>query len=58
MAGQAGPSQAYYFDMQQRSAVRQVQRQAAALQSHPEVLAARTGIGLVGKSLIPCVLND
>jgi len=52
------PIQAYYFDLEQQSAVRQVQRQAKALRAHPEVLRARTGIELAGKSLIPCVLNS
>jgi hypothetical protein len=49
---------AYYFALEQRSAVSQVGRLADALRSHPDVLLERTGIDLTGKTVVPCVLNS
>ena len=42
---------AYYFALEQRSAVSQVGRLADALRSHPDVLLERTGIDLTGKTV-------
>lgn len=52
------PVAAYYFDQELRSAAHQVQRLAAALQAHPDLVATQFGPDYVGWPVVPCVLHS
>lgn len=52
------PVSAYYFALEMDSAERQVRRLADGLRQHADVVLKRTGIDLVGKTIVPCVLNS
>jgi len=52
------PVAAYYFALEIASAARQVRRLAGGLVRHANVFLARTGIDVIGKVIVPCVLNS
>jgi hypothetical protein len=52
------PMQAYYFDLQTRSNVGQVQRLVQALKRYPDILEAHIGPHALALEIVPCVVNS
>jgi hypothetical protein len=52
------PMQAYYFDLEARSAVRQIQRLVQALKTYPDILEAHVGRHALELEIVPCVVNS
>jgi hypothetical protein len=51
------PVQAYYFDLENRSNAKQVNRLTEALRRYPDILKEQFGVDVTKKTLVPCVLN-
>ncbi len=52
------PIQAYYFDLEIKSAISQTQRLLRGLTKYSAQVLTHTGIEVEGKTVIPCVLNS
>jgi hypothetical protein len=52
------PVNAYYFDLEIHSAVRQVKRLAEALRRYPDILEMEMKVRLDSKTVVPCVFNS
>ncbi|MEI9996769.1 MAG: nuclease-related domain-containing protein [Rhizomicrobium sp.] len=52
------PMQAYYFDRETRSHVRQVQRLVQALKTYPDILETHIGAHALTLEVVPCVVNS
>lgn len=52
------PARAYYFDLETRSHVRQVQRLVRALKAYPDILDTQIGPHAHSLQIVPCVVNS
>jgi hypothetical protein len=52
------PGQAYYFELETRSHVKQVERLVGALTRYPDILVEKIGPHAATKTIIPCVVNS